>query len=60
MLKDKLDRSQIILALKVIQRECKNHGNCEDDCPFKKDICLVTERPRDWVINDDEKWQALR
>ena len=59
---DNLDRNQIILALKIIQSECKKHGNCEDTCPFKNgDGCRISAlSPRHWDVNDSEKWKALR
>jgi hypothetical protein len=58
------ERQQIILALKIIKSECKNHARCED-CPLYSlegiSVCGVRkDMPRNWEINDNEKWKAFR
>lgn len=57
-------RNEILLALKIIKSECKNHSKCED-CPFHKEsssnLCAISrDTPASWDINDDEKWKAFK
>lgn len=54
-------KEEIINALKIIQDECQNAGNCKY-CPFGDSggHCIVNEQaPSAWDIVEKETWRAF-
>lgn len=61
----KYTQEEIINALKIIQDECQNAGNCRY-CPFREfvgigdDCFLKRHSPSSWILNESEPWSAFK